>query len=189
MIRIAVVDDHHAVRLGLESALEAEPDMEPVGAASAAAQLAPLLYRTRPDVVIVDYRLPEEDGLSVCRRIKREPPAPAVLLHSAFADDWLTVPALLAGVDGIIHKGAPGRALSEAVRSVARGSKVMPAVLPEFLSASSESLAPEDRPVLAMLAHGTPEAEVARALGLDRRRLARRMDRMLEALRFVAARD
>jgi DNA-binding NarL/FixJ family response regulator len=186
MIRVAVVDDHYAIRIGLEAALAAEPDLEPVGAATSAAELAPLLYRTRPDVVVLDHRLPDEDGLTLCRRLKRAVPAPAVVLHSAFADDWLTVPAILAGVNAIVHKGAPGRALAEAIRMVADGSIVLPAVLPEFLTAASEPLAAGDRAILAMLVHGTSQDDVARVLDIDRRDLGRRLDRMLGTLRVVS---
>src|SRR3712207_1808179 len=107
MIRVAIVDDHHAVRLGLQVMLGAESDIDAVGAAAAAGELWPLLYRTAPDVVIVDYRLPDTDGLSLCQQIKGQAPAPAVVLHSAFADDALTVAALVAGADGVVHKGAP----------------------------------------------------------------------------------
>jgi DNA-binding response OmpR family regulator len=64
-----------------------------------------LLYRTAPDVLVVDYRLPDEDGLSLCLRVGAGVAAPALLVHSAFADGWLTVPALIAGAHGVVHKG------------------------------------------------------------------------------------
>ena len=185
MIRVAVVDDHHAVRLGLHAALEFEPDMEPVGEATSAAELAPLMYRTSPDVVVVDYRLPDEDGLTLCRRVKRQPPAPAILLHSAFADDWITLPAVLAGVNGIVHKGAPGRELAEAIRTVAGGGTALPDLLPEFLTAASEAVDAEDRPILGMLVHGTSHAEIGRVLRTSTSDVQRRIDRMLGRLRVT----
>jgi two-component system response regulator DevR len=92
--------------------------------------VAPLLYRTAPDVLIVDYRFPDEDGLSVCLRVEAEAVSPALLVHSAFADGWLTVPALIAGADGIVHKGATGRELAEAIRAVAGGRSAMPTIGP-----------------------------------------------------------
>ena len=63
MIRVAIVDDHHALRLGLDTAIRSEPGLVPAGVAATAAELAPLLYRTRPDVVLLDYNLPDTDGL------------------------------------------------------------------------------------------------------------------------------
>jgi DNA-binding NarL/FixJ family response regulator len=183
MIRVAILDDHYAVRLGLEAALSSEPDMEAVGSATTAGELAPLLYKTAPDVVVVDYRLPDADGLTVCRQVKGEPAAPAVVLHSAFADDTLTVPAMLAGADAVVHKGAPGRELAEAVRTVAKGGTAIPPVHPAMVHSGGEVLEPEDLPILSMLASGTPRSEIGEALRLDRSALQQRMDRMLEAMR------
>ena len=177
------MDDHHAVRLGLHAALESEPDMEPVGEARSAGELAPLLYRTGPDVLVVDYRLPEEDGLTLSRRVKRDPPAPAIVLHSAFADDWITLPAILAGVDGIVHKGATGRELAEAIRTVAGGGTALPELLPEFLTGASEAVDPADRPILGMLVHRTSPPEVAQVLGISTSDLQQRIDRMIGRLR------
>ena len=94
MIRVAIVDDHHAVRLGLHTALRSEPGLVPVGTAADAAELAPLLYRSRPDIVLLDYNLPDIDGLTVCREIKAEALAPGVILYSAFADGSMTIPAI-----------------------------------------------------------------------------------------------
>jgi DNA-binding NarL/FixJ family response regulator len=188
MIRVAVVDDHYAVRLGLNAALTAQPDMEPVGAASSAAELTPLLYRTVPDVVILDYRLPDEDGLSVCLRVKADAVAPALLLHSAFADDWLTIPAILAGADGVLHKGATGTQLADAIRTVAGGRPYLPPVAADVLAASGEILASEDRPILEMIIHGTPRHEIARTLRLDPADLRGRLARMLDTLRNPAMR-
>ncbi len=187
MIRVAVVDDHYAVRLGLNAALTAQPDMEPVGAVASAVELTPLLYRTAPDVVILDYRLPDEDGLSVCLRLKAEAVAPALLLHSAFADDWLTVPAILAGADGVLHKGATGMQLAEAIRTVAAGRPYLPPVSPDVLAASGETLTPEDRPILGMLIHGTPQHEIARTLRLEPAVLRARLAQMLAAVRNPSA--
>lgn len=183
MIRVAIVDDHHAVRIGLEAVLSAEPDMDPVGVATNAAETAPLLYRASPDVLIVDYRLPDVDGLTLCRRIKAAPPAPRVILHSAYADDWLTLPAMLAGADGVVHKGAPGRELAEAIRTVAHGGSALPAVDADALRTSAEALDPDDLPILGMLAHGSPVEEIASALGLAQATLRARRHRMLDALR------
>lgn len=183
MIRVAVIDDHQAVRLGLEALLASEADMEAVGSACDAAQAWPLLYRTTPDVVIIDYRLPGQDGLALCRRIKRAVPAPAVLLYSAFADDWLTVPAIVAGVDGIVHKAAAGRELADAIRAVAAGGTALGAVRREFLSAAADALPAEDQPILGMLVHGTSHHDIASTLGLDVPEVNRRLDRMLQVLR------
>lgn len=184
---MAVVDDHYAVRLGLDAALKAQSEMTPVGAASCAAEVAPLLYRTAPDVLVVDYRLPDEDGLSLCLRLHAEPAGPALLLHSAFAEGWLTLPALVAGADGIVHKGATGHELAEAIRAVADGRAFMPAIAPELLTAAIETLDPEDHAVFGLLVHGSSSREICDTLALTRGGLHERRARMLAALRVPAA--
>lgn len=189
MIRIAVVDDHYAVRLGLQAALGAQPDMTAVGAAASSAELAPLLYRTAPDVLLVDYRLPDEDGLAICLRLASEVGAPSLIVHSAFADDWLTVPALIAGARGIVHKGATGQQLAEAIRAVAAGRTALPAIAPDMLVAAGESIGPDNRPILGLLIHGVPEAEICSVLGLGPEELRARRAQMLATLRAPAIED
>ncbi|MBA3748452.1 MAG: response regulator transcription factor [Solirubrobacterales bacterium] len=96
MIRILIVDDHPAMRAGLTAVLRAEPGFVPLDVATSDSDLWPMLNRTKPDIVVLDYHLPGDDGLVLCRAIKRRLPAPAVLLYSAYADAALTIPARLA---------------------------------------------------------------------------------------------
>src|SRR4051794_15114174 len=107
LVRVVVVDDHAAIRMGLQAAIASRPPLVCAGAAACGEELAPLLYRTRPDVVVLDYDLPRVNGLELCRRIKAEVPAPAVLVYSAYADATLALAASIAGAGGIVHKGAP----------------------------------------------------------------------------------
>jgi DNA-binding NarL/FixJ family response regulator len=183
MIRILLVDDHPAVRAGLTAVLRAEPGLVPLGAAGSVADLWPQLHSTRPDVVVLDYHLPRTDGLSLTRQIKRTVPAPAVLLYSAYADASLVIPARLAGADGIVHKGAPASELFDAIRTVARGGRVLPPVSREHLNAASARLDPEDLPVLGMTLDDTPPREMAQVLGLEPSALAARVDRMVSKLK------
>jgi two-component system response regulator DevR len=183
MIRVAIVDDHHAMRLGLHTALRSEPGIVPVGTASNGAELAPMLYRTRPDVVLLDYNLPGADGLTLCQRIKADPPCPAVILYSAFADASMTVPAIVAGADGILHKGVPARELFDAIRRVAGGGEALPAVSEPLLEAAGLALDDDDLPILGMLLDRTPPNEIADTLRLDGTELRHRILRMLARLR------
>jgi DNA-binding NarL/FixJ family response regulator len=183
MIDVAIVDDHRAVTVGLHELLRLEPDLAPVGVAANGAGLAPLLYRTRPDVVVLDYALPEEDGLLVCRRLKAEIPTPAVVLYSAFADSSLTIPAIVAGADAVIDKAAPVRELLEAIRLVAAGEQAMPGPSRQQLEAASAVLRPEDLPILAMLIDRTPTYEIAAVLRIAHTELHRRVTGMLGRLR------
>ena len=183
VIRVAVVDDHHAVRLGLRAALLSEPGLEPVGSASTAAEADALLYRTRPDVVLLDYQLPGTDGLAVCRRIKSDVPTPGVVLYSAFAEPAMTVPAIVAGVDAIVHKAGHTRELFDAIRRVARGDSALPEISEPLLEAAGHALDPADLPLLGMLIHRTPPAEIAVTLRVDRPELDRRIAAMLSRLK------
>jgi len=183
MIRILIVDDHPAMRTGLTAVLRAEPGLVPLDVASSVDDLWPALHRTKPDVVVLDYHLPGDDGLVVCRAVKRELPAPAVLLYSAYADAALTMPALLAGVDGVVNKSAPANELYDAIRRVARGERVLPAISRELLDAAARELDPEDLPILGMVLEATPLHEIAGALGIEPALVSRRMDRMIGRLK------
>jgi two-component system, NarL family, response regulator DevR len=182
MIRVAVVDDHHVVRLGLHTAIRSEPGLVPAGFAASAAELAPVLYRNRPDVVLLDYNLPDVDGLTVCRDIKSHVHAPGVILYSAFADASMTVPAIVAGADGIVNKGVPAGELFEAIRDVAGGGDALPAVSSDLLAAASLALDEEDLPILGMLIDRTPPDHIADTLRLELPTLKRRIARMLSRL-------
>jgi DNA-binding NarL/FixJ family response regulator len=182
MIRVAIVDDHQAVRLGLHTALRSEPGLVPVGTAADAAELAPLLYRTRPDIVLLDYNLPDVDGLTVCRDIKAEALAPGVILYSAFADSSMTIPAIVAGADGILNKGVPARELFAAIREVIGGGDALPPISPEQLRAASAALDDDDLPILGMLVEHTSTSDIADTLRIDHTTLKRRIGRMLNDL-------
>jgi DNA-binding NarL/FixJ family response regulator len=183
MIGVAIVDDHRAVTAGLEELLRLEPDLAPVGAAADGAELAPLVYRARPDVVVLDYALPEEDGLLVCRRLKGEIPAPGVVLYSAFAGSSLAMPAIVAGADAVVDKAAPVRELLQAIRLVAAGEPAMPVPSRQQLEAASAVLRTEDLPIMAMLIDRTPTYEIAEVLRIAPAELNRRMAGMLGRLR------
>jgi len=184
MIRILIVDDHPALRAGLTAVLRAEPGLVPVDAAASVHELWPALHRTRPDVVVLDYHLPVDDGLVVCRRMKRELLAPAVLLYSAYADASLMIPALLAGVDGLVSKASPANELYDAIRRIARGERVLPQLSRELLDTAGAQLDPDDLPILGMALDHTPLVEIAATLGIQPTAAERRLDRMIARLKI-----
>src|SRR5690348_9397122 len=104
-IRVFLLDDHEVVRLGLRQLLEVEPDIEVVGEAASAAQARARIPALRPDVAVLDVRLPDGDGVSVCRDIRTavEPP-PACLMLTSFSDDEALFDAIMAGAAGYLLK-------------------------------------------------------------------------------------
>jgi len=183
-IRVLVVDDHPAVRAGLTAMLADEPGIEPVGEAESAsdAHEAWVASAKRPDVVLVDYHLPDEDGLSLCLSLKTADEPPAVVIYSASADEELALPAVVAGADGLVGKSSDPAELSDVVRAVAEGERRLPPVSPQSAATLGGRLDPQDLPILGMLRHGVPADEIAATLGVAGGDLVIRRWAMLELL-------
>ena len=165
-IKALVVDDHPALREGLEGLLREEDGFLPLGALPGAIEIADAIDTLRPDVVILDYVLERDDGLSVCFRIKQLPDPPAVVLYSAYVDRVFAVPATLAQADAIVSKTAPVDELLAIVRRVARGGRQMPPLYPDAMSAASSRLAADDLPIAGMLFSRVAVRDIAETLGI-----------------------
>ena len=165
-VKVLVVDDHPALRQGLGGLLRQEDGFVPLGALPDANQLSATIGELRPDVVILDYALEQDDGLSVCFRIKQRPDPPAVVLYSAYVDPIFAVPATLAQADAIVSKTAPVEELLDVLRSIAAGARRMPPLDREAMSAASARLAPEDLPIAGMLFARVKVAEIAETLAV-----------------------
>lgn len=183
MIGVLLVDDHPALRAGLYAVLRAEPGIVPQAAVASPREALEELTRGRPDLMLVDYHLQEGDGLSLCHRVKSRPDPPAVMIYSAYADARLTIPAIVAGADGVANKAAPAEELFEAIRVVSKGNALLPPVPRELLEEASRRLEAEDMPILGMLMDRTDRAEVASVLAITPAQLEEQTARMLRALR------
>jgi DNA-binding NarL/FixJ family response regulator len=186
--RVAIIDPQPAVRAGLAMLLRAEPGLVPVGTASGAPEAHDLLTRERPDVVLLEHRLREGDGIALCRRLKSEPKAPRVILYTTLPDDEVELLARIAGADGIVDKAAAPPELFEAIRLVARGDTALPPLTRAQLDAAAHRVEPDDLALLAMLVDRTSPADVAATLHMDRGRVAKRTERVLGRLRRPAPR-
>jgi DNA-binding NarL/FixJ family response regulator len=120
MIRVLVVDDHPVLRAGLEAVLRAEPGFSCVGTAADGAEMAAVLARVRPDVIVLDQRLGAEDGLALCASLRAEPAAPEVILYTANDEPGLEDRARAAGAHGLVGKSAHVDELFDALRLAAR---------------------------------------------------------------------
>jgi DNA-binding NarL/FixJ family response regulator len=124
-INVFLLDDHEVVRRGVAALLSAEPDLEVVGEAGTAAQALARIPALRPDVAILDVRLPDGDGVSVCREIRSRLPEVACLMLTSFADDDALFDAVMAGAAGYVLKQIHGTDLVGAVRTVASGQSLL----------------------------------------------------------------
>jgi DNA-binding NarL/FixJ family response regulator len=182
MIRIAVLDRHPAVRAGLDATIREYPGLACAGAAADRRELWVLVYRARPDIVLVEHDPGVSDGLGVCRRLKAQRLGPRVVLCIAGADTSHVVPATLAGADAIVDKAADLRVLVHTIRVVGAGGRVMPAITPALQARAAARLAPQDRAIFAMCLAGTDDADIASIAGLDRRALAARVEAIVATL-------
>ena len=192
MIRVLVVDDHPAVRAGLFSLVRSEPGFVAVGAAANAAGGLDEAGRTRPDVVLLDYDLPDRDGLLLCCDLKALPNPPGVIVYSAFARPRLAPAASVAGADAMVDKGALPGELFETLRRVARGVAEPLSAPPAVIERCLARLRPDDVPLFGMAINGTPTHEIAAVSGDDiattrsrLRTLVRRLQATDEAASFA----
>ena len=168
-IRVLVVDDHPVVRSGLVGMLDAEPDLEIVGEAGDGEEALVRVAALRPDVVLMDLRMPRLDGAGATARIVAEHPASRVLVLTTYDTDADIVRAVEAGATGYLLKDTPRAQLLEAVRSAARGETVLaPSVAGRLLTRlrtpATEALTPREVQVLAGVSRGLTNAEIGREL-------------------------
>ena len=186
MTRVAIVDPQPAVRAGLGMLLRGEPGLVPVGVAAGVAEAHDLIARERPDVVLLDQHLRDGDGLGLCRRIKAEAKPPRVVLYTALPDEEVELLARVVGADGLVDKAAPPSELFEAIRRVARGTVALPPLTRAQLDSAAHRVDPDDLALLAMLVDRASAADVAATLRIDRRRVAKRIERVIGRLRSAA---
>ncbi|TDE12287.1 response regulator transcription factor [Jiangella asiatica] len=125
MIRVFLLDDHEVVRRGVAAMLETEPDIDVVGEAATAAQATARIPALRPDVAVLDVRLPDGDGVTVCREMRSRLPQLQCLMLTSFADDDALFDAVMAGASGYVLKQIHGTDLIGAVRALAEGKSLL----------------------------------------------------------------
>jgi DNA-binding NarL/FixJ family response regulator len=166
-ITCLIVDDHEVVREGLRLSLSRAPHIRVIGEASDGASAVALAERRRPDVVIMDVRMPGMDGLEATKILTEKVPESAVLIFTAYSERSLLGRGLESGAKGYILKEAPHQTLLRAIEKVAGGEGyVDPALMPAFLTGKDkdEMLTGREREILQLLADGMSNQDVAAKL-------------------------
>jgi two-component system response regulator DevR len=176
MISVFLVDDHELVRRGIAGLLEAEPDIEVVGEASTAAQARARILATRPDVALLDVRLPDGSGIDVCRDIRSASSDIQCLILTAYDDDEAIYAAVIAGAAGYVLKDIRGAGLVESVRKVAAGNSLLdPALTARVVErmrgvargdARLDSLSAREKQIMSLIADGLTNREIGLRLSL-----------------------
>ncbi|ALE81364.1 response regulator [Pseudonocardia alni] len=197
-ISVFLLDDHEIVRRGLAQLLGMEDDIEIVGEAGTAAQALARVPALRPDVALLDVRLPDGDGVSVCRDLRSAVvPPPACLMLTSYSDDEALFGAIMAGAAGYLLKQVAGVDLVGAVRTVADGGSLLDprataAVLQRLRTGGSDAdadprydtLSPQEQRILGLVADGLTNRQIGATLHLAEKTVKNYVSSILHKLGF-----
>lgn len=196
-VSVFLLDDHEVVRAGLRSVLEAEDDLTVVGEAASAAEALARIPVVKPDVAILDVRLPDGEGITVCRDIRASvQPPPACLMLTSYSDDEALFGAIMAGASGYMLKQVSGMGLVQAVRAVAAGESLLDPRMTASLIAKLrnpgsadedsryEQLSPQEKRVLDLIADGLTNRQIGERLYLAEKTVKNYVSALLHKLGF-----
>ncbi len=192
MIRVFLLDDHEIVRRGVRELLEAEDDLDVVGEAGTAEEALNRIPPTGPEVALLDVRLPDGNGVEVCREIRSRHPEVACIMLTSFSDDEALVQAVVAGASGYLLKQIRGTDIVDAVRRVASGQSLLDASLVDRVrkqfqrdSAEDERLARltnQERRILALIAEGLTNRQIGAEMHLAEKTVKNYVSNLLAKL-------
>lgn len=192
MLRVFLVDDHEMVRRGIAGLLEADPDIEIVGEAATAAQARARILAIKPDVAILDVRLPDGSGVDVCREVRAADPGIRCLMLTSYDDDAAIYAAVIAGAAGYLMKDVLGNSLIEAVRNVGAGRTLLDPTLTKRVLARMkgtergdprlDALSPRERQILALIGEGLTNREIGARLSLAEKTIKNYVSALLSKL-------
>ncbi|MET0448459.1 MAG: response regulator transcription factor [Aeromicrobium sp.] len=196
-IRVFLLDDHEMVRTGLRKLLESGGDIEIVGEAATAASAIARIPALKPDVAILDARLPDGGGIEVCRQIRSSEPSVKAIILTSYDDDEALFGAIMAGAAGYILKQVTGQDLLSAVRHVAAGGSLLdPSLTAKVMERLREggpgepeelkSLTPQERRILELVAEGLTNKQIGERLFLAEKTIKNYMSNILAKLGLVS---
>jgi DNA-binding NarL/FixJ family response regulator len=191
-VRVFLLDDHEIVRRGVRELLEAEDDLEVVGEAETADRAIARVGATRPDVAVLDVRLPDGSGVEVCREIRSRHPEVACIMLTSFADDEAVYAAILAGASGYVLKQVRGGELIDGIRRVAAGDSLLdPSVTSRVLERlrtqqaeddELSALTDQERRILDLIAEGMTNRQIGEQLFLAEKTVKNYVSNVLSKL-------
>ena len=192
-IRVMLVDDHEVVREGLRTLLARRPNVTVVGEAGSVAEAVDAAAKTKPDVVIMDVRLPDGSGVEACRLIRDHRVETRVIMLTSYADDEALFASIVAGASGYLLKQTRGQALVDAIDAVAKGRSLLdPDVTEKVLERvrrgrkeedpAFASLTDQERKVLEQMAEGKTNREIGEVLFLSEKTVKNYVSRILDKL-------
>ena len=191
-IRVYLLDDHEIVRRGIRELLESEGDIVVVGESGLASEAARRIPAVRPDVAILDGRLPDGSGIDVCREIRSRDPSIAALILTSYDDDDALFSAIMAGAAGYVLKQVRGHDLVDTVRRVAAGQSMLdPAVTAQVLERirrgprtdpALELLTTQEQRILELIGQGMTNRQMAEAMSLAEKTIKNYVSSLLAKL-------
>jgi DNA-binding NarL/FixJ family response regulator len=168
-IRILIVDDHPVVRFGLAAIIKGQPGMSVAAEAATGKEAVELFFRHKPDITLMDLRLPGMSGLDAIRRILSAGPSAKIIVLTTYEGDEDIHQALDAGAKGYLLKDAPHSNLVKAIQQVYAGGRFIPPGVAEALAARTPSsdLTPRERQILSLIVKGLSNKGIAEALGIS----------------------
>lgn len=190
--RVLVVDDHEVVREGLRTLIAKQKGLTLVGEAATVKDAVEAAARAKPDVVIMDIRLPDGSGIEACRTIRAARPATGVIMLTSYADDEALFASILAGAAGYLLKDAKGQSVVDAISAVAQGRSLLdPTITGKVLERVRKgpdedpglaSLTDQERKVLEHVAEGKTNREIGEIMFLSEKTVKNYVSRILDKL-------
>lgn len=187
-VSIMLVDDHAVVRFGIRSLIEKNQDWFVCGEAETLEKAYELAEELKPDVVLLDIKLPDGDGATGCRELKKIVPNVKIIILTAYSDDYIVAEAVKAGADGYLLKNIDSRGIISAIENVIKGASILDNTMVGSLfnivkkNQQLEELTPQEKNILQMISMGKTNKEISKELFLAEKTVRNNVSRILKKI-------